>query len=150
GPNISVDWLKVDLEAIGDMPVSEHISLSTYSRILLAELLPAEIDRAIYLDADTIAVRNLEELWSHDLEGLYCGAAQDAFLPVLDPEQTFSHPLHSMTMRGVDPRPICNYRELGLVPTAPYFNAGIMLVNVERWRRECVARRAFACLRDNA
>jgi len=148
--NVSIQWLQPDLDAIRDMPVSQHINLSTYLRILLAELLPAEIDRAIYLDADTIVVRNLDELWSHDLEGSFCAATQDAFVPVLDPEEALPHPVHAMTMRGVDPRPIPNYRELGLNATAPYFNAGIMLVNVDRWRKEHVARKAFECLRDNA
>jgi lipopolysaccharide biosynthesis glycosyltransferase len=32
----------------------------------------------------------------------------------------------------------------------PYFNAGIMLVNVVRWRREDVATRGLECLRANA
>jgi lipopolysaccharide biosynthesis glycosyltransferase len=55
-----------------------------------------------------------------------------------------------MTMPNMDPRPIPNYRELGLSSAAAYFNAGIMLVNVARWREEQVARRAFECLRVNA
>jgi lipopolysaccharide biosynthesis glycosyltransferase len=146
---VSVDWLKPDLDMIRDMPVSDHISLSTYLRILLAELVPKDIDRAIYLDADTIVVRNLEELWAIPLDGPYCLATQDCFVPFVDPEQAMPHPVHAMTFRGFDPRPIPNYRELGLDPKAPYFNAGIMLVNVARWREDHVARRAFECLRDN-
>src|SRR5687768_7961977 len=54
GRRAQVSWLKADLAAIGDLPVSDHVSLATYLRILLAELLPAEISKAIYLDADTI------------------------------------------------------------------------------------------------
>jgi lipopolysaccharide biosynthesis glycosyltransferase len=148
--NVTVEWLSPDLDAIRDMPVSDHVSLATYLRILLAELMPSDVERAIYLDADTIVLRNLEHLWSIPLDGMYCAATQDAFAPVLDPAIALSHPLHAMTLPGVDPRPIPNYRELGLSPTAPYFNAGIMLVNVDRWRREQVACRALECLRDNA
>lgn len=147
---VSVAWLAPDLNAIRDMPVSQHISLSTYLRILLAELVPEEIDRAIYLDADTLTLRNLENLWSVPLDGHYCAATQDAFVPYIDPAIALTHPVHAMTLPRTDPRPIPNYEELGLNPRAPYFNAGIMLVNVARWRKDQVARRAFECLRDNA
>ena len=82
---VSVRWLTPDLDAIADMPVSHHISRSTYLRIMTAELLPAEVDKAIYLDADTIVVRNLEELWNTPLEGAYCAAVQEIFCPVLNP-----------------------------------------------------------------
>jgi lipopolysaccharide biosynthesis glycosyltransferase len=148
--NVTVDWLRPDLETIRDMPVAGHVSLSTYLRILLAELLPPDVTRAIYLDADTIVMRSLGELWSVPLQGAFCAAAQDAFVPVLDPPRVFSRPLHSMTLPGWSPYPIPNFRDLGLRGDAPYFNAGVMLVNVARWREEAVASRAFECLRVNA
>jgi lipopolysaccharide biosynthesis glycosyltransferase len=147
---IEVKFLKPDVHAIRDMPVSEHISLSTYLRILMAEALPSDVSRAIYLDADTIVVRDLSELWKEPLDGMFCAATQDAFVPVLDPALVFDHPLHSMTLPNMESRPIPNYRELGLRFDAPYFNAGIMLANIQRWRKDEVARRAFQCLRDNA
>jgi lipopolysaccharide biosynthesis glycosyltransferase len=144
-----VAWLCPDAGLIQGLPVSEYINLSTYLRLLMAELLPAEIDRAIYLDADTIVVRCLNELWSVRLEGAYCAAVQDVFHPVLDPALALERPTHSMICPNVDPRPISNYRELGLSFDAPYFNAGMMLANIERWRQEQIGRRALACLRDN-
>jgi len=147
--NVSVTWLRPDLDAIRDMPVSDHINLSTYLRILMAELLPADVSKAIYLDADTLVLRNLAELWSVPLDDYYCAATQDAFVPVLDPLMAFDHPIHCVTLTMTSPYPIPNFRELGLVGDAPYFNAGIMLVNVARWRRDEVARRGFECLRIN-
>ena len=149
GKKVTVSFLTPDLNAIRDMPVSDHINLSTYLRILMAELLPSDVERAIYLDADTIVLRDLRELWSVPLEDYYCAATQDVFVPVLNPFEAFSHPIHIVTMKMTIPYPIPNYRELGLSGTAPYFNAGIMLANVDKWRREQVAKRAFECLRTN-
>ncbi len=145
-----VQWLTPNLDAIRDLPVSHHINHSTYLRLLLAELLPARVSRAIYLDADVVVVRSLEELWKTLLDEAYCAAVQDAFLPVLDPADVFDHPLQCQVVSNHDPRPIANYQELGLSGALPYFNAGIMLVNVERWRREQVAARSVECLRTNA
>jgi lipopolysaccharide biosynthesis glycosyltransferase len=149
-PNLTVQWLAPQLDLLRDMPVSDHISLATYLRLLLAELLPGDVQKAIYLDADTIVLHSLDPLWQTDLAGAYCAAAQDAYVPVLDPHIALSHPLHCMTLAGVDPRPITNYQQLYLSPHAAYFNAGVMLVNVARWRQENVARRALECLRHNA
>lgn len=146
----AVRWLTSDLRAIRDLPVSQHVSHSTYLRIFLAEVLPASVSRAIYLDADLVVTRDLSELWATPLEDAYCGAVQDAFLPVLDPAVAFDHPLQCQVAPNQDPRPIANYRELDLSGEMPYFNAGIMLVNVARWRRERVAARALDCLRANA
>jgi lipopolysaccharide biosynthesis glycosyltransferase len=149
-PHVEVRWLKPDLDAIRDLPISHWISLATYLRLFSAEMLPADVNKAIYLDADAIVARNLEELWSLPLEGKYCAAVQEVFSPVLDPAEVYSHPLYSMTVPNMDPRPIPNYRELGLAADAPYFNAGILLMNVKRWREDGIARRALECLRDNA
>jgi lipopolysaccharide biosynthesis glycosyltransferase len=141
-----VEWLKPDLNLLKDLPISDHISVSTYLRLLLAEMAPVE--KAIYLDADVVVVRNLAHLWETPLDGMFCAAAQDCYVPVLDPHGLFGPMLWSI--RNKNPYPIPNYKELGLDAKAPYFNAGIMLVNVKRWRREQVAHRALQCLHDNA
>src|SRR5262245_60209450 len=149
-PHVEVEWLRPNLDSIRDMPVSQQMSLSAYLRILLAELLPSDIETAIYLDADTITIRNLEELWSVPLEGTYCGAVQDLDFPVLNPREVNNDLLAGTTLPNADPRPILNYQELGLSGDAAYFNSGVMLVNVSRWREEGIARRAFEILRANA
>ena len=143
-----VHWLTPDWNLLRDLPVSGHVTHSTYLRLLLAEMLPREIGKAIYLDADTIVNRPLEDYWSIDLQGMYCAAVQDAFVPLIEPA-LLGRPLHSMRFPDFDPHPIPNYESLGLNPAAKYFNAGIMLVNVERWRSENIMRRALACLHAN-
>jgi len=149
-PGRRFHWLTPDLHILRGLPVSQHINLSTYLRLLLAEMLPAKVERALYLDADTVVVRNLAELWTTPLDGAFCAAVQEVLHPVLEPGDVYDRPLHCMTMPHVDPRPIPNYRDLGLRGTLPYFNAGIMLVNVPRWREQHVAVRGLECLRQNA
>jgi lipopolysaccharide biosynthesis glycosyltransferase len=45
--------------------------------------------------------------------------------------------------------PIANFRELGLQPTAPYFNAGVLLVDLAAWRAAEVTTKALACLEQH-
>jgi len=146
----SVDWLAPDRKLIDSLPVSHYVSRSTYLRLLQAELLPADVTKAIFLDADMVVTRDLTELWSQSLDGAYCAAVQDPYVPVLNPADAYDHPLHCMVVPGMDPLPVPNYRELGLRGDSAYFNAGLMLVNVARWREESIACRALECLHVNA
>jgi lipopolysaccharide biosynthesis glycosyltransferase len=136
--------LAPDLKLIKTLPVSGWVSHSTYLRIWLAELL--HVEKAIYLDADMVVVRNLEHLWSEPLDGAICAAVQDTYVPMLDPPAHWKLLPH---LTDEEPKPTGNFRELGLNPSAKYFNAGMMVADLARWRRENVADAALRCLRDN-
>ena len=43
-----------------------HLSLATYFRILSPDLLPKEITKALYLDSDTLILKNIDELFNSD------------------------------------------------------------------------------------
>ncbi|KAA0057581.1 putative galacturonosyltransferase-like 4 [Cucumis melo var. makuwa] len=93
-----------------------------YARIYLAEILPSEVKRVIYLDSDLVVVDDVAELWGVNLGDKvlaapeYCHANftkyfTDQFWSDLELAKTF------------DGRRPC------------YFNTGVMVVDVEKWRR---------------
>ena len=45
--------------------------------------------------------------------------------------------------------PIRNWKELGLDPSEPYFNSGVMVMNLDRWRAEHIENKLLTCLEDN-
>jgi lipopolysaccharide biosynthesis glycosyltransferase len=45
--------------------------------------------------------------------------------------------------------PVMNYRELGLPADAPYLNGGLLVANIEMWRRENFAKQMIDCLRTH-
>lgn len=51
-----------------------------FARYLLPDLLPASVDRVIYLDLDVLVQKDLAELWDVDLEGHLIAAARASFL----------------------------------------------------------------------
>ncbi|MDN4848854.1 glycosyltransferase [Ligilactobacillus salivarius] len=55
------------------------LPVTSYYRFILADLLPS-LDRIIYLDVDTLALRDLTELWRTDLEGKFIGVVKDALI----------------------------------------------------------------------
>lgn len=87
-----------------------HIS---WARVALADTL-AGLDRVIYLDADVLVTASMADLWSWPL----CGAPLAAVANVVEP--AMHHHVAS----------------LGIPDPTRYFNAGVLLVDLRRWREE--------------
>ena len=96
-----------------------YLSRTMYSRLFLSELLPLEISRALYLDCDVICVGNLRKLWSFGSAVALMAAVRDVWV---DKRQE-----HKVS--------------LGMPVESTYFNSGVLLINVEAWRRNKVGER---------
>jgi len=143
-----IEWLTVDAAALAGLPVSGHINLVSYYRILLPRVLPTSINRVIYLDADLLVCADLARLWDCDLGDHLCLAAQDCAAPYLDASQVLANYERCRRYLG-SAWPVPNFRELRLSPQAAYFNAGVMLVDLARWRTEDLSARLLACLGEH-
>ncbi|MFJ9085799.1 glycosyltransferase family 8 protein [Streptomyces sp. NPDC102384] len=125
-----IEFIEVGEDAYKHLPVrsgvSSYLTTTTYARLSLPETLPQDWKRVIYLDVDTITLRSLDALWDIDLHGAPIAAVQDVYTPYIS-----------------SPDGVQNWRALNLDPQAQYFNAGVMVVDLEIWRREQVAERAL-------
>jgi lipopolysaccharide biosynthesis glycosyltransferase len=117
------------LDAI-DVPVSEHISKDAWTRLFIPEVCP-ELDHYLYGDADLLYLGSLEPLIGVDLEGKIIGAVQDVFHPTLEMDCLPGFKLDEKDRK------------------APYFNAGILLVDADAWRRADVTTRALKVAQDH-
>ena len=101
-------------EAIWKLPVNEkYPHHEVYARIFLAEILP-QASRVLYLDSDLLILGEWESLYHLDLEG-YAFAARSE--------------------RGFAPLKRHN-RRLKRKKNADYFNVGVLLIDLDRWRKE--------------
>lgn len=117
--NICVKPIKVDKSRFADMRVGAYFSIETYFRLLAQFLLPENVDRALYLDADMIVLK--------DVSGFYGQPFGDNYL-VVCPD--------SMGGWG-----ILGYQKsvLNLPESHMYFNAGVLLMNIKLLREETTA-----------
>lgn len=145
---VEVTFVAVDRGAFVDLPTSLHVSDSTYLRLKMAELLPTTIGRAIYLDSDMLVRRDLTELWMQDFGGAAVMAVRDYAAPFIDPD---CHPEVGDAAKILmsSRQPVPNFKELNIPGDAEYFNAGMMVVDVDRWRSESMAAKFLACLEQN-
>jgi lipopolysaccharide biosynthesis glycosyltransferase len=142
---VEVHWLAPPLHVVQDLPVSDHVTPTSYLRLLLDELLPADVTKCIYLDADLVVRHDLTHLWNEPLAGHTVLAVTDVGCPRMDAAiglPAYPRCRHLLAAE----RPVPNYRDLGIDPSARYFNAGVMVVDVGRWRRESVGRRSLEVL----
>jgi lipopolysaccharide biosynthesis glycosyltransferase len=83
--------------------------LQIYCRLFAAFFLPDQVKRVLYLDADTIVINSLEELYHMDLQGNY-------FLACIH--------IRKVLIK-------INRIQLGIKKKYPYINSGVMLMNLE-------------------
>ncbi|MHA4895126.1 glycosyltransferase family 8 protein [Pedobacter sp. PWIIR3] len=103
--------------------------LTTYLRLFGPGILPAELEKVIYLDVDVVVQDDISKFWNMPLNGKTVGAIQDIAKTV------------DCVWGGLP-----NYKELGLEPETKYFNAGVLLIDVKKWREENIAKQAINAL----
>lgn len=114
-PALRMHFREMDPAALPDLPVTRQFSSSIYIRILLDRFIDRSQARVLYLDADTVVSADLTPLWTADLHNAVLGAVRDPFRLDLD--------------------------AIGFAPDEPYFNSGVLLIDMQRWRAlDCEAR----------
>lgn len=147
---ISIDVLRPDLSRVEDLMTSHHITHTAYLRLMAARLLPDSIQKVIYLDSDVLVVDDLTQLWEMEVGQQYCLATTDIACPFIDARQVTDAELQSSKPYLASISPVANWQELGIDGSANYFNSGVMVLNLAKWRREGVEQQLFDCLRKNA
>lgn len=129
--SVSMRWIDIDLSQFNDSHTDHYISRTTFARLLVDRQLPANVGRAIYLDGDILVLGSLRELWQTDLQGKCVAAVPDAWID------------NALNTRLDHPRLIG-------VPRVPrYFNAGVILMDLRRWSRDCIGQRSIEYLRSH-
>jgi lipopolysaccharide biosynthesis glycosyltransferase len=125
----SLHFLPVRESSLAGLPLWGRMPVATYYKLLVPVLLPASLPKAIWLDSDLVVVGDLARLWDEDVLRCHALAVQDRAIPLVS-----SH-------NGVR-----DFRSLGIPSDARYFNAGVMVMNLERWRRDDVAHQVMEYL----
>ena len=95
---------------------SQWLTLATYYRILLTEILPDSVTKVIYLDGDCIVRHSLLPLWTTDISNYAIGTVFNAFEGQIE-----------------------RFNRLRYSPDFGYFNAGVLLINMDYWRKHQVS-----------
>jgi lipopolysaccharide biosynthesis glycosyltransferase len=126
--NVRLKIIRVSDDAVSELKVDGHVTKAAYFRVRIDELLPAALQRVLYLDPDIIVTGDVTELFETDLLDFPFGAVPDLFVEVYRRE-----------IRS----------KIELSEGAQYFNSGVLLIDLPRWRSLNIGTRALTYCRLN-
>jgi len=111
----TLHFIEIDDSLFQHLPAFQGYR-TTYFRLVMERLLPKSLEKILYLDCDMIVMSSLDELFTTDLTDKYAAVVAEA---------TFMSHLTSLNLQY------------------PYFNAGMALFNLKKYRQDRVEERAF-------
>ena len=116
---ISFDSVKEYLDGICErLPIRDYYSNTTYYRMFIADMYP-ELERAIYIDSDTVVTGDISELYAYDISNYDIAACREQVMVQEDVYGTYVEKCLGIDRNG-------------------YFNAGILFINCNRFREKKV------------
>jgi len=124
----TLKWIDIDVGRFDRFFTLPHLSKMTFARLLIPDILAADVKKVLYLDVDLLILADLGPLLEMDLDGKAMAAVHDR---------------GDAKMKRGDP----DFDNLPRVQD--YFNCGVLLIDIERWRQEQVPQRALAFLESH-
>ena len=117
--NIKIEFVDLNyyIEEIKDkLYTRDYFTQTTYFRLFIPDLYP-QYDKAIYLDSDVVVLGDIANLYNIELGDNLIGAAPDE---VIQTNKVFQEYVE---------------RVVGVADYRKYFNAGVLLMNLDKMRR---------------
>lgn len=124
-----INIILVDNIALKNCPIriGDHVSIAAYYRLLAPILLPDSVDKVLYLDCDMIINKSLNDLYNINVENYALGAVLDEDFQNQD-----------------------KYDRLQYDYEKGYFNSGMLLMNLDYWRKNNVMVRCLDYIDKNS
>lgn len=125
-PNVNVLLIELEEDGLQKLEAKKaYLSGSIYNKIYVFMFLPKYVEKILFLDSDIVVRADVSNLFDMGLKGRLLAAVREknALLGETGEEELAT---------------------LGLASWDDYFNSGVMLIDLVRWREEKVSERAFA------
>lgn len=106
--NINIIIYEINKDFFRDMPIVHEISLATYFRILLPNLV-LDVEKLYYIDADIVCLKDADILFNIDLEANIIAAVPDSKKMNIKRNAALKLKQHI------------------------YFNAGVLVIDIKKW-----------------
>lgn len=126
-----IEFISVPEDKFSNVYLSGHVSKAAYFRLALADILPNDIEKVIYLDVDLLVYDDIKKMWQIDLKNL---------------------PLAAVPDYGIMASPrLCKQKAdvIGLPVGEKYFNSGVLVVNLKEWRKEDYTKQILEIINNN-
>lgn len=117
-------FIDIPSELVLNFPMksTDYPSLATYLRLFIPQLLPVEVEKALYVDSDIIFKKDISVLYDSDIT--------------------------NYALAGMEDAPNKHALRLGFPESDLYFNAGFILLNIKYLRSIDFTNKAMEYIRD--
>lgn len=120
-PKASINLKIINREQLKGVILTDRFPISNFFRLLVPSLF--DFAKALYIDCDTIITNSIDELWNIDLNNYACGIVEDQACEDI----TLHNRIYQYT---------------------PYYNAGVLLMNLDFWRKHNISYEIIKFMRD--
>jgi len=103
-----------------------------YARLFIPYIIPPQIDVILYLDADIICLSDFSEIFEINIGENIIASREDITYKRFD---------SLVISQGNTVIP--NYKELGIPGESGYFNSGVMLIDLKKWKSELISHKVL-------
>lgn len=111
----------IDEDHFANAPSNMHYTKEMYYRLLAHKFLPEDIDRILYVDPDVLVINSIRKLYHMDISAYLFAAASRGMFSVKELNKIRFYPIE----------------------IEAYHNSGILLMNLERLRKEVSEESVF-------
>lgn len=122
--NAEIEFKSFSSESFAHFRVDRHITVASYLRLFMTQFLDPDMGKVLYLDSDLIIRDDIGDLWNTDVSRYFLAAVPD---PYSD-----------------------NHVNLGFREDERCFNAGVLLVNLTKWREADVVPTFVRYVEENS
>ena len=130
--NLDIAWVSPDMDQFAGLRTTHWGSPASYLPLLIPQIVEGD-RQVLYLDSDLLIEGNLNELWQ-------LGAEDHRPVHAV---RDYGFPTVGSALKGDAAI------RLGIDGDAPYFNSGVLLIDLPAWRSAKIADRALDFARDH-
>jgi lipopolysaccharide biosynthesis glycosyltransferase len=138
--NFSLNFVNIDNELLNKLN-EKNAQKSIWPKIVYAKFFIPEFDvskkikKAIYLDCDIIVKKDIKSLYDIDLENYIIGAVTEDLI--------YNNKIYKLEhYNSYRKKEIENIKKITNNKQHIYFNSGVMLIDMEKWRKEKITEKA--------
>lgn len=111
-------------KVLGTKIYSGEWPIDVIKRLFICKLVPQSIDKILYLDSDILVRNSLDNLYSINIDNYYAAAVRDCISDNVK-------------------------KNIGISKCDEYFNSGIILINLKKWRKNNIEEEFLSFLQQH-
>lgn len=131
--DILINIYYIDVSIFKNLKTSLDWPAAIYYRFIMGKKLYGKASRVLYIDADTVCLNSITDLFDCNLDDKIIAA-------VMDP----------INIREKNRLSFASYRKKINLQGNAYFNSGVMLIDIDKWHENNISDRALALLDEKS